>query len=178
MSTHSWQFVCLVAFVIWYVSTQAGRLDRLHHRIDVATAALDTHLARRAGIVAEVASSDVLDVVTAAMLLQSAHDALASGDLDDANRLSAESDLSDVLCAALDDLDQLELTDPVQIGLMDELQQMCGRVVMSHTFHTDAVNDCVKVRSQFLVKALFLAGRAPMPKPLHFRDDVPVAFAK
>jgi len=82
------------------------------------------------------------------------------------------------LCAALDDLDQLELTDPVQIGLMDELQQMCGRVVMSHTFHTDAVNDCVKVRSQFLVKALFLAGRAPMPKPLHFRDDVPVAFAK
>jgi len=178
VNTHSWQFVVFVAVVIWYLSTQAGRLDRLHHRIDVAAAALDTHLARRAGIVAEVASSDVLDVVTAAMLLQSAHDALASGNLDDADRLDAESDLSDVLCAALDDLDQLELSDPIQIALMDELQQMCGRVVMSHTFHTDAVNDCINIRRQLFVKVLFLAGRAPMPKPLNFRDDAPAAFAK
>jgi hypothetical protein len=178
VNTHSWQFVVFVAVLIWYLSTQAGRLDRLHHRIDVAAAALDTHLARRAGIVAEVASSDVLDVVTAAMLLQSAHDALASGDLDETDRLDAESNLSDVLCAALDNLNELELTDAIQIALMDELQQMCGRVVMSHTFHTDAVNDCINIRRQWLVKLLFLAGRAPMPKALNFRDDAPAAFAK
>jgi len=178
VNTSSWQFVVFVAVLIWYLSTQAGRLDRLHHRIDVATAALDTHLARRAGIVAEVASGDVLDVVTAAMLLQSAHDALASGDLDSADRLDAESNLSDVLCAALDNLDELELTDPIQIARMDELQQMCGRVVMSHTFHTDAVNDCINIRRQLFVKMLFLAGRAPMPKPLNFRDDAPAAFSK
>ena len=178
MNTGSWQFILIVAVMIWYLSTQAGRLDRLHHRIDVAQAALDTHLARRAGIVTELSSSDVLDVVTAAMLSQSAHDALAAGDLDDFARLEAESDLTDVLCAALDDIDELDLTDPVQLGLMDELQQICGRVVMSHQFHTDAVTDCINIRRQLFVRVLFLAGRAAMPKPLEFRDTAPVAFAK
>ena len=178
MNTHSWQFIVLVAVAVWYLSTQAGRLDRLHHRIDVAQAALDTHLARRAGIVAELASSDVLDVVTAAMLSQSAHDALAAGELDDTDRLQAESDLTDVLRAALDDIDELDLTDPVQLGLMDELQQICGRVVMSHKFHTDAVTDCVNIRRQLFVKVLFLAGRAPMPQALVFRDEAPAALSK
>jgi hypothetical protein len=178
MNTHSWQFVVLMAVAIWYLSAQAGRLDRLHHRIDVAQAALDTHLARRAGVVAELASSDVLDVVTAAMLSQSAHDALAAGDLDELGRLEAESDLTDVLCAALDDVDQLDLSDPVQLGLMDELKQICGRVVMSHKFHTDAVADCINIRRQLFVKVLFLAGRAAMPKALDFRDDAPAAFVK
>jgi len=178
MNTHSWQFIAFVATCIWYLSTQAGRLDRLHHRIDVAQAALDTHLARRAGIVAEIASSDAFDLVTAAMLAQSAHDALSSGELEEDHRREAESDLTNVLCAALDDVDELDLTDSVQRALMAELQQICGRVVMSHQFHTDAVTDCVKIRRQFLVKVLFLAGRAPMPKALDFQDQVPAALAK
>jgi hypothetical protein len=178
MNTHSWQFIVVVSVLVWYLSTQAGRLDRLHHRIDVAQAALDTHLARRAGIVAELASSDVLDLVTAAMLSQSAHDALAAGDLDDVQRLECESDLTDVLCAALDDIDELDLTDPQQKALMDELKQICGRVAMSHQFHTDAVTDCINIRQQLFVKVLFLAGRAPMPKSLNFHDQAPAALAK
>jgi len=160
------------------LSTQAGRLDRLHHRIDVAQAALDTHLVRRAGIVAELASTEAFDLVTCVILAQSAHDALAAGDLVDVDRLQAESDLTEVLGAAFDESVDLEADNKVQDSLIAELSQICGRVVMSHKFHTDAVADCLKIRQQLLVRALFLAGRAPMPYVLDFQDDLPHAFAK
>ena len=177
MNTHSWQFVVLTSLVIWYLSAQAGRLDRLHHRIDVAQAALDTHLARRAGVVAELANTEVLDLATAAMLTQGAHDALAAGDLDDPRRLEAEGDLSEVLLAALDGIGDFESDDSVAIGLLGELGQVCKRVQMSHKFHTDAVTDCLNIRRQILVRALFLAGRAPLPQALNFRDDLPSVIA-
>ena len=37
-----------VAFVVWRLSAKAGRIDRLHHRIDLARASLDAQLLRRA----------------------------------------------------------------------------------------------------------------------------------
>ena len=46
----------VIAFSVWYLSHQAGRLDRLHHRIDVAELALHGQLVRRGGIVAELAA--------------------------------------------------------------------------------------------------------------------------
>ena len=177
MSIGSWQFVALVAFIIWYLSTQAGRLDRLHHRIDVAAAALDTHLARRSGVVAELAATDAFDVVTSAMLAQAAHDALAAGELVTQARLDAESDLSDLLISTFSSSDNYRDEDPLVQGLLEELTQACARVSLSHKFHSDAVTDCAGIRQQLLVRIFFLAGRASLPQPLLFEDEVPAGLA-
>lgn len=80
----------LFAIAIWYLSHQAGRLDRLHHRIEVANAALDGHLTRRAGIAAEIVSLNFLDPASEAYLMQSAHDVLAGEDLPNLIRLADE----------------------------------------------------------------------------------------
>lgn len=172
-----WQPFAILALVIWYLSTQAGRLDRLHHRIDVAAAALDTHLARRSGVVAELAATDVFDVVTTAMLAQSAHDALAAGEIDSQARLDAETDLTELLVATFSQEMDYSDEDAVIQGLLQELGQSCTRVALSHKFHTDAVLDCLGIRRQLLVKIFFLAGKAPIPQPLNFADEVPPALA-
>src|SRR4051794_41819202 len=39
--------VALVLVLGWYLSYSAGRLDRLHHRVETLRAALDAQLARR-----------------------------------------------------------------------------------------------------------------------------------
>ena len=177
MNAHPWVLVSLCAVIVWYLSTQAGRLDRLHHRIDVAQAALDTHLVRRAGIVAELANTDAFDLVTSAILAQSAHEALAASDLIDDDRLQTETGLTEVLLATFDESADFPSHDPVVEKLMEDLSQISRRVVMSHQFHTDAVTDCLNIRHQMLVRVLFLAGRASMPHVLNFRDDLPRTFA-
>src|SRR5690349_21831056 len=61
-----------------YASWTAGRLDRLHHRVDLARAALETELARRSALVAELAGSEILDPASALLLLDAAHRARAA----------------------------------------------------------------------------------------------------
>ena len=46
----------LIAFFVLYLGMTAGRIDRLHRRIDVARLALDSHLLRRSGVTLELAS--------------------------------------------------------------------------------------------------------------------------
>ena len=178
MNAQPWVLVTMCAVIIWYLSTQAGRLDRLHHRIDVAQAALDTQLVRRAGIVAELANTEAFDLVTSVILAQSAHDALASNDIIDDERLQTETDLTEILVATFDEPADFPSDNPVLDNQIDELAQVCRRLVMSHQFHTNAVTDCLNIRQQLLVRALFLAGRAPMPHVLNFRDDLPRSFVK
>ena len=63
MTTDSWVLlVVVVALLAWYLSIQAGRLDRLHHKIDLLEARLDGHLTRRAAVLGEL--SGFLDPVS------------------------------------------------------------------------------------------------------------------
>src|SRR5258708_13693359 len=80
-----------------YVSWRAGRLDRLHARVEAARAALDAALVRRSSISVELAASGLLDPATSLLIAGAAHDARAAGEPDE----RAESDLTRALRAAL-----------------------------------------------------------------------------
>jgi len=95
--------VLVVALVLW-LSWTANRLDRMHHRIDVARAVLDARLLHRSGTTMEVAGCDALDPATRLVLLDAAHGArqASPGDFE-----AAESALSETLRAAFDDAEQV-----------------------------------------------------------------------
>jgi len=67
--------VVVVAMLGVYVSWRAGRLDRLHARLEARRAALDVALVRRSSVALELASSGLLDPATSLLLASAAHDA-------------------------------------------------------------------------------------------------------
>src|SRR5260370_30418612 len=79
------------------VSWRAGRLDRLHARVEAARAALDAALVRRSAVALELAAGGLLDPATSLLIASAAHDARAAGQLDE----GAQSDLTRALRAAL-----------------------------------------------------------------------------
>src|SRR5215212_8067265 len=106
MDTGWWVLVALlvIAVGLWLWWT-ANRLDRMHHRIDVARGSLDAQLLRRSGATLELASSDALDPPSRLVLLDAAHRARNAAP---AEFEKAESELSEALRAvfgAMDDVD-------------------------------------------------------------------------
>lgn len=89
-----------------YLSWTAGRLDRLHSRMDAARAALDAQLVRRASVVLEVATSGVLDPASSLVLYEAAH---AARQAEEDHREVAESELSQALRAVFADADQVDV---------------------------------------------------------------------
>src|ERR1043166_4271104 len=75
------------------VSWRAGRLGRLHARVEAARAALDAALVRRSSISQELAATGLLDPATSLLIAGAAHDARAAGEPDE----RAESDLTRAL---------------------------------------------------------------------------------
>ena len=67
--------VVAVLFLGVYVSWRAGRLDRMHTRLQAARAALDVTLVRRSSVALELASSGFLDPATSLLLASAAHEA-------------------------------------------------------------------------------------------------------
>jgi hypothetical protein len=60
--------VAAALFIGVYVSWRAGRIDRLHTRVDMARAALDVTLLRRSSVALELATSGLLDPATSLLL--------------------------------------------------------------------------------------------------------------
>ena len=56
-----------------YVSWRAGRIDRLHARVEMARAALDVTLLRRSSVALELAASGLLDPATSLLLAGAVH---------------------------------------------------------------------------------------------------------
>lgn len=169
------EVLLLIAF-LWHLSHQAGRLDRLHHRIDVASAALDGHLARRAATVADLATH--LDPASGVILAEAAYAARSCDPSDFDNRMNVENVLTSALKATLeDDEDVAELRkDPTINLLLDELVADSRRLELSRRFHADAVQACIHLRQQRLVRMFRLAGRAPTPRTMDFDDQLPASL--
>src|SRR5258707_4505424 len=87
--------VAAIAIVGVYVSWRAGRLDRLHARLEAARCALDAALVRRSSVALELASCGLLDPATSVLLAEAAHDARAA----QTGRELPESDLTRALRA-------------------------------------------------------------------------------
>ena len=158
-----------VTLLLW-LSWTANRLDRMHHRIDVARASLDTHLLRRSGAALELATSGTLDPARSLLLVDAASEARAA--LDDFE--SAESDLSEALRAVLADADEVHaLREDEAVGpLLTELAADCRKVELARRFHNDVVASTRTLRSRRRVQWLRLAGHAA-PLDTVDLDDVP-----
>jgi hypothetical protein len=158
-----------VTLLLW-LSWTANRLDRMHHRIDVARASLDTHLLRRSGAALELATSGTLDPARSLLLVDAASEARAA--VDDFE--SAESDLSEALRAVLADADEVgALREDDAVGpLLTELAADCRKVELARRFHNDVVASARTLRSRRRVQWLRLAGHAAPLETVDL-DDVP-----
>lgn len=95
--------------VTMYLSWTAGRVDRMHARVEAARATLDAQRHRRSGIALEIAVSGLLDPASAVLVADSAHRARAAAPGDEE---LAENDLTRALGATFD--------DPAEVATMHE----------------------------------------------------------
>lgn len=171
-----WLVVAVLILVVGlsglFMSWTAGRVDRLHHRVEKARAVLDAALFHRSGAAVEIASAGILDPATSLLLLDAAHAARASTGTD---REIAESDLSKALVAAFAEPElvaQLKKDDAVA-ELLDELATACRSVEMARRFHNDLVASARALRSRRPVRWFGLAGRASLPETAELDDSWP-----
>jgi hypothetical protein len=169
--------VLVLVLVGFYLSWTAGRIDRMHGRVEAARAALDAQLVRRSAVALELATSDLVDPAAAVLIRETAHTAREAAP---AARDQAESDLSRVLRAALDQpgrSDRIAGSAQGQL-LLQELETASRRVVMARRFHNDAVRATRAVRRKRHVRYLRLAGHAPLPSTFEFDDAPPDCLAR
>jgi hypothetical protein len=145
-----WSVLGIVLLAV-YVTWTAGRLDRMHARVDAAWAALDAQLVRRAA--AARALVPLLPTGPEAAALQgAAATALEAGA---EGREVVENDLSRALRAVTPLL-------PAQADT-GELDTAVSRVGLARSFHNSAVADTRALRFRRLPRALRLAGHRTMP---------------
>lgn len=166
-------FVVLLVLGLW-LSWTANRLDRMHHRIDVARVSIETQLLHRSSTALEIATSGALDPARSLLLVDCAHVARAAGD----DFESAESDLSEALRAVFADVDEVRaLKQDTNAGqLVDELAGDCRKVVLARRFHNDVLVSARVLRSPRRVRWLRLAGRASGLEAVDLDDEPPPAL--
>ena len=156
-----------------YVSWRAGRLDRLHARVETARAVLDAALVRRSSVALELAACGLLDPATSLLLAGAAHDARAAGE---PNEL-AESDLTRAMRAALGQPGFRAALAERGRGdeLLAELEAAAHQVFLARKFYNDAVAVTRAARRRRLVRLLRLAGGAPLPEFFEIDDSIVAA---
>ena len=174
--------VAVILFLGVYVSWRAGRLDRMHTRLEAARAALDVTLVRRSSVVLELAASGFLDPATSVLLAGAAHEARGGQDTDLGDRELArieltQSNLSRALRAAFaqpgfqDSLDEVDGA----ADLLAELEAAAHQVLVARKFYNTAVATTRDARRKPLVRLLRLAGHAPLPEFFEMDDSLAVA---
>ncbi len=174
----AWVWIFFFALlVLLYLRSVAGRLDRLHVRLEAAASALDAQLVRRSAAANEVAHSGLVDPATAVLLADAAYAAQGTGRADESGRETAESALSFALRAALDEDEVAELaTNPTGRHLLEEVQAAGERVVLARRFHNDTVRATLRIRRRRVARWFRLAGTAPWPRAFEI-DDAPPALS-
>jgi hypothetical protein len=157
-----------------YVSWRAGRIDRLHGRVDMAMAALDAGLLRRSSVAFELASSGILDPATSLLLAGAVHGVRAGERGEDRPRDLAESDLTRALRAAFSQPGfsvSLSSKDGAD-ELITEVEAAAHQVFLARKFYNDAVSATHVARRRPLARVLRLAGKAGMPEYFEMDDSL------
>jgi hypothetical protein len=171
--------VAIVLFLGVYVSWRAGRLDRMHTRLEAARAALDVTLVRRSSVALELASSGFLDPATSLMLAGAAHEARGGGEagpVELADQELAQSNLTRALRAAFTQ-PGVQASLAGQDGAADlvaELEAAAHQVLVARKFYNTAVAVTREARSKPLVRILRLAGTARLPEFFEMDDSLAV----
>ena len=174
MSWWAWVLLALALVIGWYLSQTAGRLDRLHRRVDAGNVALDRALLERTSVAGELAAARLPDPATAAVIGDAVHTARRTDPGNQLQRSLAESNLTQVLVAAFDEPEAVADCSELPGGaeLMADLESTSRRVELSRRFLNDAVRACRDVRYQWIVRVFRLAGHTPWPEPFEM-DDTP-----
>jgi hypothetical protein len=153
-----------------YISWRAGRLDRLHTRLETATASLDAALVRRSSVTLELAASGLFDPATSLLLGDCAHTARSA----QTGREMAESDLTRTLRTVITQPDfGMSLAGTAGADeLLSELEATAQGVFIARKFYNDAVAATISARRRWLARVLRLAGGAPMPEFFEIDDNV------
>jgi len=162
--------IAVLAIIGVYISWRAGRLDRLHARVEAARFALDAALVRRSSIALELAASGLLDPATSVLLAGAAHDARSA----ETAREKPESDLTRALRAVFSQPDFRALLAGREGAeeLLTELEGASHQVFLARKFYNDAVAATQAARQRWLVSVLRLAGRAPNPEFFEIDDSL------
>lgn len=155
MTTDVLLIVGVIVLMALYVTWTAGRLDRMHARVDAAWAGLDAQLVRRAA-----AARALLPYLPAGPEAE-AVDARAGAALGagEEGRDVVENALTTAIRSAL----------PLLVSSRDsdlavaELDAASTRVGLARSFHNSAVTDTRALRGRRLPRLLRLAGRRGLP---------------
>ena len=157
-------------FIGVYVSWRAGRIDRLHARVDIARAALDLTLLRRSSVAQELATSGLLDPATSLLLAEAVHGTRGG----ERPRDLAESDLTRALRAAFSQpgfrasLSGKEGADE----LLAEVEEAAHQVFVARKFYNDLAAATRAARGRPLARVLHLSGRAQAPVFFEMDDSL------
>jgi hypothetical protein len=157
----AWTTLAIIAVAV-YITWTAGRLDRMHARVDAAWAALDAQLVRRSAAARALGVPPVTAAADAAL------------EADPADRQERENDLSRALRSAWP-----AVPDGPQ---RDELAAAASRVALARSFHNGAVTNARALRRNRLARLFHLAGHREVPtffdiEETGFSDEVPGALA-
>ena len=169
-----WTYIVLVvlAVVLWavYIAWRAGRLDRLHNRVEAARTALDLAMVRRSSVAYELASSGLLDPATSLLLAGAVHGTRGG----DRPRDLAESDLTRALRAAFSQPDfRASLSGKEGADeLLAEVEAAAHQVFLARKFYNDVVAATREARRRPLARILRLSGRAEAPEFFEMDDSL------
>ena len=153
-----------------YISWRAGRIDRLHSRVEMARAALDVTLLRRGSVALELATSGLLDPATSLLLAAAVHGTRGG----DRPRDLAESDLTRALRAAFGQPGfQASLSGKEGAGeLLAEVEAAAHQVFLARKFYNDVVAATREARRRPLARVLRLSGKAEAPEFFEMDDSL------
>ncbi len=189
--------IAVALFIGVYVSWRAGRIDRLHARVEMARAALDVTLLRRSSVALELATSGLLDPATSLLLAAAVlgtrsggpggyggagRPPMSGGGLGGVvppvemqrPRDLAESDLTRALRAAFSQpgfrasLSGKEGADE----LLAEVEAAAHQVFLARKFYNDVVAATREARRRPLARILRLSGRAKVPEFFEMDDSL------
>ena len=163
--------IAVALFIGVYVSWRAGRIDRLHARVDMAQAALDATLVRRSSVALELATSGLLDPATSLLLAGAVYGTRSGGDRP---RDLAESDLTRALRAAFSQPDfRASLSGKEGADeLLAEVEASAHQVFLARKFYNDMVAATRDARQRPLARVLRLSGRARAPEFFEMDDSL------
>ncbi len=163
--------IAAALFIGVYVSWRAGRIDRLHARVDMAQAALDATLVRRSSVALELATSGLLDPATGLLLASAVH---GTKDITSRPRDLAESDLTRALRAAFSQPDFRASINGKEGAdeLLAEVEAAAHQVFLARKFYNDVVAATREARHRPLARVLRLSGRARAPEFFEMDDSL------
>jgi hypothetical protein len=170
--------IVVVVLALWFAWAEASRIDRLHRKVAASRIALDAQLVRRASAAQDLAISGILDPASSVVVAEAAFASLGQGEGVGEARGRAESNLSAVLRAVLDDPDEFErwVAVPEDAVVLAELGGAWYRAQLARRFHNEAVGQTQRIRRKWYVRLLRLAGRAPMPQTTELDDASPASL--